>query len=34
MQVDFTPEQEKRLKEIAAGAGTDPERLVRPPAIT
>jgi hypothetical protein len=33
MQVDFTPEQEKRLKEIAAGAGTDPERLVKDAAL-
>jgi hypothetical protein len=33
MHVDFTPEQEKRLKEIAADAGTDPERLVKDAAL-
>ena len=33
MHVDFTPEQEKRLKEIAAAAGTDPEWLVKDAAL-
>jgi hypothetical protein len=33
MHDDFTPEQEKRLKEIAADAGTDPERLVKDAAL-
>jgi len=33
LQVDFTPEQEKRLKEIAAGAGTNPELLVKEAAL-
>jgi predicted transcriptional regulator len=29
MEVHFTPEQEARLVQIAATAGTDPERLVK-----
>ncbi|MGD0126300.1 MAG: hypothetical protein ABSF46_13135 [Terriglobia bacterium] len=29
MEVHFTPEQEARLAQIAAGVGTDPERLVQ-----
>ncbi len=29
MEVHFTPEQEARLTQIAAKAGTDPERLVK-----
>jgi len=29
MEVHFTPEQEARLAQIAASAGTDPERLVQ-----
>lgn len=28
MNVNFTPEQEERLAQIASQAGTDPERLV------
>ncbi len=33
MEVHFTPEQEKRLTQIAANAGTDPERLVKDAAL-
>jgi predicted transcriptional regulator len=33
MEVDFTPEQEARLAEIATSAGTDPERLVKEAAL-
>jgi hypothetical protein len=33
MEVHFTPEQEKRLTQIAASAGTDPERLVKDAAL-
>ncbi|MBV9877720.1 MAG: hypothetical protein JO025_23540 [Verrucomicrobia bacterium] len=33
MKVDFTPEQEKRLKEFAAGTGTNPESLVKDAAL-
>jgi predicted transcriptional regulator len=29
MEVHFTPEQEAQLAQIAAGAGTDPEALVK-----
>jgi hypothetical protein len=33
MEVHFTPEQEKRLTQIAANAGTDAERLVKNTAL-
>ena len=33
MEVHFTPEQEKRLTQIAANAGTDAERLVKDAAL-
>ena len=33
MQLDFTPEQLKRLSQIAAHAGTDPEHLVKDAAL-
>jgi hypothetical protein len=33
MEVHFTPGQEKRLTQIAANAGTDPERLVKDAAL-
>jgi len=33
MEVPFTPEQEERLAEIAANAGTDAERLVKEAAL-
>lgn len=33
MEVDFTPEQEARLAQIATSAGTDPERLVKEAAL-
>jgi hypothetical protein len=33
MEVHFTPEQEKRLTQIAASAGIDPERLVKDAAL-
>ena len=33
MEVHFTPEQEKRLTQVAANAGTDPERLVKDAAL-
>ena len=33
MQVHFTPEQEERLTEIAANAGTDAERFVKEAAL-
>ena len=29
MEVHFTPEQEKKLAQIAASSGTDPEALVK-----
>lgn len=33
MEVHFTPEQEARLAQLAAGAGTDSERLVKDAAL-
>lgn len=33
MEVDFTPEQEARLSQIATETGTDPERLVKDAAL-
>jgi hypothetical protein len=33
MEVHFTPEQEARLAQIAANAGTDAERLVKNAAL-
>ena len=33
MEVHFTPEQEAQLSQIAAEAGTDPERLVKDAAL-
>lgn len=33
MEVHFTPEQEAELSQIAARAGTDPERLVKDAAL-
>ena len=33
MEVHFTPEQEKRLTQIATSTGTDPERLVKDAAL-
>jgi predicted transcriptional regulator len=33
MEVHFTPEQESRLSQIAAHAGTDTERLVKDAAL-
>jgi predicted transcriptional regulator len=33
MDVHFTPEQETQLAQIAAKAGTDPERLVKDAAL-
>jgi hypothetical protein len=33
MEVHFTPEQEARLAQLAANAGTDPERLVKDAAL-
>jgi hypothetical protein len=33
MEVHFTPEQEAQLAQIAANAGTDPERLVKDAAL-
>jgi hypothetical protein len=33
MEVHFTPEQETQLAQIAANAGTDPERLVKDAAL-
>jgi len=33
MEVYFTPEQEAQLAQIAATAGTDPERLVKDAAL-
>lgn len=33
MQVNFTPEQERQLAEIATGAGTEPQELVRDAAL-
>ena len=33
MEVHFTPEQEKRLTQIAASAGTDAEQLVKDAAL-
>jgi predicted transcriptional regulator len=33
MEVNFTPEQEARLSEIASQAGTDPEHLVKDAAL-
>ena len=33
MEVRFTPEQESRLSQIAAHAGTDTERLVKDAAL-
>jgi predicted transcriptional regulator len=33
MEVHFTPEQEAQLSQIAAKAGTDPERLVKDAAL-
>jgi len=33
MEVHFTPEQEARLAQIAANAGTDAERLVKTAAL-
>jgi hypothetical protein len=33
MQVDFTPEQEAQLAQLAISAGTDTERLVKEAAL-
>jgi len=33
MEVHFTPEQETQIAQIAASAGTDPERLVKDAAL-
>ena len=33
MEVDFTPEQEAQLAQIATNAGTDAERLVKDAAL-
>jgi predicted transcriptional regulator len=33
MDVQFTPEQEAQLAQIASKAGTDPERLVKDAAL-
>ena len=33
MEVDFTPEQEAQLAQIASKAGTDAERLVKEAAL-
>jgi predicted transcriptional regulator len=33
MEVQFTPEQEAQLAQIASVAGTDPERLVKEAAL-
>jgi predicted transcriptional regulator len=33
MEIDFTPEQEAQLSQIASNAGTDAERLVKDAAL-
>jgi hypothetical protein len=33
MEVEFTPEQEAQLAQIATSAGTDPQRLVKDAAL-